>query len=290
MAAGWVAAAGAVLGGLGSSGILGGGGDVDVPSVGEQTNYGIRAANIGTQTPFGGTTLIHDRGSQIYGDNAEDDDTFTLRQTLSPEMQAISDALLAQAGASRASFSSGGMPQGLQDIYANTVLNYSIPQEYRTSVLESKLQGRPLDSFMPALSSYERPEYGFGGTEEPLELPEADPANIEGMNNLDLYQAARDAGALSSNAMNWFEKGNKFERPHWLNSDSLLTGNFNPYAPGVHLDPANQGYFMELIDYGRSIGGAPDFTDSANNPYIDWPGAENVDLEALNNLTNSLTR
>lgn len=244
---GWAAAAGAAASALPA--VLGDDGPKINPW--QQAQAGLVTQNPNIDSFWGGTNLIHDRGSINTGDNIERDDTFTQRQSMSPQMQALSQALAGRAGASRGTFSSGGMPDHLKDRYAFSMYNSGLPQDQRTSF--SERGDMDLSGYMPAESSYERPEFAFGVGNGPAQIGDGQPApqDFSGMNNAQAFEYAQREGRLSPEAINWINAAWDAE-PTIRSGDAIVQGNFDPSQ--TDLTPTNQGYYREFINALTDLG------------------------------------
>lgn len=106
----------------------------------EQADAAWRVNNPSRWTPFGSVEYTINPGEL----DTRRDDTFEVRQTLSPEMQALADRMLGMAGRGAQTFTSRGMGSRLND--------------YMTQVL---------GNISPA--AFDRSEYGFGQTRDPAQ-------------------------------------------------------------------------------------------------------------------------
>jgi hypothetical protein len=170
----WTAAAIVGSAGIGYLGAKEAGKNKGGLSAQEQIDADIRANNPNINNPFG--------GSRTY---QNEDGTYNVQQTLTPEMEAMTNRLMGMAGSSRGTFDSGGMPEHLQNIYAQkgaiSAMDPGDRQDYNldmrnayTGSGDAPRLPDDLSGFMPTQASYDRPQYGFGEGEGALVDPLAD--------------------------------------------------------------------------------------------------------------------
>ncbi len=177
-----IGAGGSLIGGM-----IGGKGD------GDPNYYKLREAEMagiyGQDGPFGRTYMDIDRGEKIKGEGHRKDDTYTLRTELSPEMEALKNALMGRVGAGRSTYTPAGMPNKLQSLYANSMMNYARPVEDRVSMVENIRRGRNIDAWKPQMPSYSRGDFGFGMGDGPVQVaPESE----------EIPQDAYEPGAMAA--------------------------------------------------------------------------------------------
>ena len=166
-------------------------------------------------TPFGSSRLVTDYGVDREGKNRHDDDTYSIETNLSPEMQSLADALLSRAGASRGTFSSGGMPEGFQQEYASRL------------------------GYAPSVGSYERPEFAFDRGDGPAES--IDEFQLAGATNQDALDWARKNSNIGTGAHDWLTE---FFQDGYGDESDIVRGSWNSDFSG--LTDANRGYVREL--------------------------------------------
>ncbi len=266
--AAYAAAGSAIVGGLGS--YFGSKGDkVKAPDPYNLAEYQMTLNNPNLQNAFGGTRLIKDGGTNTQGEGSKADNTYRVVQTQTPRMQALTDRLYELAGASRGTFTSGGAPQGLNDIYAGVLYNRATGGD--APVADLQRQGVNLDAYRPSMPTYDRPQLGFGGTGEAS--TEADIADgLTDMSNREAYEWAKVNTNLGQADMDFLDRLFR-ESDGFANRDSLLTGRWDPNASG--LNEKNVRHVQALQNALNQFTGAPQNRYDANiaNPQRnDWPG------------------
>lgn len=253
----WITAAGA-LGGA----AIGAFGGSDKPKAApyKEAQAAFLTNNPDIRNPFGTQSVsVNDQGTK-----GREDDTYSLQQSLSPEMQALADMLLAKAGASRGSFSSGGMPQGFADEFKK-----------RTG-------------YGPAVASYDRPEFGFGAGDGPAQVDPELAAEYESA--ISLPEGATNQEALDFMRANGYLEVGGFDAKDadWL-QEHFNTGagdqNWQNWNDGFYLNGGlnekNQGRVAEFMGIWDSL--------DTSTPQASTPPPGNFDPAALDSLVGALT-
>lgn len=167
-----------------------------------QNEYDMFLSNPTTVNPYSTTRIIKDGGAITEGEGAKADNTYKQVTRLTPEMEALNNRLLGMVGGSRANYTSGGMPGGMQDIYANTLANYGGGNAHMANALKS---GVDIDKYRPAMPQYDRPQFGFGEGGGPVQAASLEDivgeAGLSDMTNRGAYDWAIDNTDLSQSSI-----------------------------------------------------------------------------------------
>lgn len=230
-----IGAAGSVIGGMSSGG-------ADEINPREQAEAQLRYGNPDQFTPFGSVRLIKDPGTR----KDRHDDTFRQVTNLSPQMQALSQMLMERAGAGRGTFSSGGMQPALAGLYAANMRNRVFGDDKTAHQLLK--EGVDLSSYMPTTANYNRPQFGFQGSEKAIGEAPASVYKppVDAMTNREALDWAMQNTDISPSSADWL--GRFFqEAPQAAQSRGFAQGSFDPYDPSHNLADKNRDHIQALI-------------------------------------------
>ena len=214
----------------------------------EQMHAGMVAQNPDQNSFWGGSqTIRNDMGT----DSAKDD-TYTINQTMSPEMEALANELQARVGASRGTYSSGGMPEHLQKRYAQTAWESQLNPQNRAQLA----QAERMDYQNMAKSSGSYAGRGMGGN------------RLEGAGAFNPSEGFTDTGRQNMTQ----------HMPNWRNGEGRLA-NYRPSMPTFERPEFGFGSDGSAVTVDENAGGV-------NGINIDNP-EDYTNAEALNFLRDN---